>query len=199
MLRGKCRHCGTTISPLYPAVELSTACFFMAVYHWSGISWMLLPLLYFAAISVALFVIDLQTYRLPNAIVLPSAAGLAIVLPVCAWLDGHRAPWVVWVGAIVYCLVFFLPALIKPGAMGMGDVKLALILGGFLAWAGWLILPVGFMVSMLIGLVHSVTKMMLTQGPNRRKFPLGPSLLVGTWCALVWGQGIATWYWGLFT
>ena len=71
-LRGKCRNCANGISVRYPLVEFTTGILFAVMAGGFGFSWELPAYLYFAAISVALGLIDLDFKRLPNAIVLPS-------------------------------------------------------------------------------------------------------------------------------
>jgi leader peptidase (prepilin peptidase)/N-methyltransferase len=126
----------------------------------------------FAAVLVALAVIDLRTRRLPNVIVLPSAA---IVLAAHIALAPDRT--LEWVFAALASFLFFLVAHIAyPAGLGMGDVKLALLLGAALGWAVAGALLIGLLVAGLAG-----TAVMLHEGWGGRKrtLPLGPFLALG--------------------
>ena len=91
LLRGRCRDCGNPISVRYPLVEAGTALLF-AVTAWSvGASWILPALLFLVAISVALALIDIDTKRLPDAIVLPSYPVALGLLALASWKPGGDA------------------------------------------------------------------------------------------------------------
>lgn len=193
-LRGRSVCCATPIPWMYPAVELLTGLSFLAVWAWQGMHFMTINYLVFAAICVALSVIDLQTYRLPDAIVLPSIAFFSLSVPLAVYLDDGRFAWTAWLGGILFSGTLFALAIIKPGGMGMGDVKLAVVLGMFLGSVSLLHVLAGFILATFCGGVHGVVKMALTKGPDRRKFPFGPALMVGAWVALVGGESIIDWY-----
>ncbi len=95
-----------------------------------GLSWLLPALLVFAAAATVLTVVDLAEKRLPNAVVFPTLAAVVVLLVPPTWALGE---WMllVWavVGAAAMFAVYFILALISPSSMGMGDVKLALVIG----------------------------------------------------------------------
>lgn len=193
VLRGKCRDCGSQISWLYPAVEVVTAAVFGAVAWWWGASWMTLVLLHFAAVSVALAVIDSQVYRLPNAIVLPHIPVFAAEIGVASWLDG-TARWVsTYGGGAALCGFLLVVHLIKPAGMGLGDVKLCAILGMFLGWQSWGAVVTGTFAGFCLGSIIGVAYMAVRRGQGRH-FPFGPSLLAGAWLGLIWGTSWASAY-----
>lgn len=193
-MRGKSACCGTRISWLYPTIELTTGLAFLGVWLWQGSSFMTINYLAFAAICIALSVIDLQTYRLPDAIVLPSIVFFSLSVPLAVYLDIGRFAWAAWLGGLLFSGTLFALAVIKPGGMGMGDVKIAVVLGTFLGAVSLLHVLAGFILATLCGGLHGGLKMVLTKGPERRKFPFGPALMLGTWIALVWGAPIVNWY-----
>ncbi len=130
VLRGRCRDCGNPISARYPLVEIGTALLFAGMGWRFGLSWELPAFLYFAAIAVALSLIDIDTKRLPNVITLPSYAvgGALLLLP--AVIDGSWDGYLrAWVGALALFAFYFLLAFIYPAGMGFGDVKLAGLIG----------------------------------------------------------------------
>src|SRR5215216_5310298 len=96
-----------------------------------GMTWDGLLGAYFCTVLVLLSIIDFEERRLPNVIVLPS---FALVLTAHLVLHPERAAeWTI--AAVGAALFLFLPTLLMPGAMGMGDFKLALLLGAMLGWA----------------------------------------------------------------
>src|SRR3954466_10145635 len=128
LLRGRCRHCGEHISARYPAVELVTAITFAAVALVRGLDAGLLLDLPFAAMLIAVANIDLEHRIVPNKILLPLAvwgiAATALVRP------DSLAESLIAGGAAFTALL--LTALAYPAGMGMGDVKLAGVMGLYL-------------------------------------------------------------------
>lgn len=195
LLRGKCRYCGNPISVQYPLVEVVTAGVFLVMAALVGISWALPALLWLGGAGVALAVIDIQHRRLPNSITLPSYAviGVLLLLPAAlggAWPDYLRA----WLGALALAGAYFLLVLIYPKGMGMGDVKLAGVLGMALGWFGWSEVIVGGFLAFVLGSVGGVVVMIATGGGRKTKIPFGPYMLLGALIGLWLGQPIADWY-----
>jgi leader peptidase (prepilin peptidase)/N-methyltransferase len=213
LLRGRCRDCGSRISIRYPLVELGSALFFVVVallfvppiVHattlpmvWGGVL-ALVAYLYLAAISVALALIDLDTRRLPNAIVMPAYLVGAVLLASSSVL---AADFTSLLGAAVGCvalgLVYFLMAVISPGGMGFGDVKLAGALGLFLGWLGWGTLAVGAIMAFLLGGIFGVILILARRGGRKTAIPFGPWMLLGAWIGIVGGEPIWAGYLSLF-
>jgi len=184
-LRGRCRSCGARISSLYPAVELATALLVAACFLVYGLSGKAAVASFFCATLVVLSASDLRHRLVPNVIVLPAAA---VVLVSRTALD----PSVEWVaGALGASLFLFLAALAYPKGMGMGDVKLALLLGAMLGRT----VPVAMMLGMLAALVPSAV-LFARHGAAARKLaiPLAPFLSLGSVVALFAGDRILDWY-----
>ena len=178
-LRGRCRGCGISIGAVYPAVEIVTALLITAsflAFGWSGKSFVAA---FFCAVLVVVSATDLSHRIVPNVIVLP---GAALVLVAQTALD----PSVEWaLGAFGASLFLFLTALAYPKGMGMGDVKLALLLGAMLGRT----VPVGLMLGMLAALVPSIV-MFARHGSAARKMaiPFAPFLAFGAVIALFFGD-----------
>ncbi len=188
VLRGRCRSCGTRISPLYPAVELATASLVAACFLVFGLSGKAAVAAFFCAALVTLSASDLRHRLVPNVIVLPAAA---VVLVSRTALD----PSVEWVaGALGASLFLFLAALAYPKGMGMGDVKLALLLGAMLGRT----VPVALMLGMLAALVPSIV-LLARHGAAARKMaiPFAPFLSLGGVVALFAGERLLDAYLGL--
>src|SRR5690606_7163607 len=143
--------------------------------------------LYLAAISLALALIDLDTRRLPNVLVLPMYAVGAVLLTASAALSGSWAALAsAGVGMAGLGLAYLLLAVVRPGGMGMGDVKLAGALGLFLGWLGPETLAVGAISGFLLGGGAGVV--MLLRGAGRRaSLAFGPWLLAGAWVGILAG------------
>ena len=195
ILQGKCRTCGVHISARYPLIELGTAGLFGCVGFWLGPAWDLSAFLYLAAIGIALTMIDLDTRRLPNAIVLPSYGVALALLGVAGVADDRlfdlgRA----CAGGVIAFGIYFLLALIYPAGMGFGDVKLAGVLGLYLGWVGWPSLAVGIFASFLIGAVVGLALIAAGRGGRKTAVPFGPFMVVGTFIGLWAGPVIVGWY-----
>lgn len=197
VLKGRCRDCRERIPIRYPLVELGTGIAFAAIGAWQGWSWTLLPLLYLAAISIALALIDLDVRRLPDVIVLPSYAVLPLLLVPDALATLEWWPLVrALIGGVALFLFYDVLALVYPrqGGMGGGDIKLAGVLGIALAWVGWGPLVVGTFAGFLLGGVYSLIIVVLGRAGMRSSIPFGPFMLAGAWIGLVLGDTVADWY-----
>jgi leader peptidase (prepilin peptidase) / N-methyltransferase len=187
VLRGRCRHCGVSISWRYPAVEAATAALVACTALKFGFSWDFLVAAAFCAVLVAISATDLERRIIPNRIVLPATV---VLLAAQTILD----PSVEWIAAGLGAGLFFLiAALAYPGGMGMGDVKLALLLGVVLGRT----VPVALMTGMIAALVPSVV-LIAKHGKAGRKMtiPFGPFLALGGLVALFAGNSILHWYLG---
>jgi len=208
VLRGKCRDCAEPISWRYPVVELATGVFFAGVAWWgltgspstsSGTFLMLAAFLYLAAISVALTMIDLDTHKLPNKIVLPAyAVGIALLGAASILATDYEALIRGGIGLAAMFVVYLLMALAYPGGMGFGDVKLAGVLGLFLGWLGWGNLLVGSFGAFLFGGVFSIALLVLRKVNRKSGIPFGPWMLAGAWLGIFGGDTIWAGYLALF-
>jgi leader peptidase (prepilin peptidase) / N-methyltransferase len=179
LLRGRCRHCKAAIPWVYPGVELATAALVAGCVLAFGVSWDALIASFFCAVLVVISAIDLEHKIIPNRIVVP-----AFVIVLAAQTLLHPSPeWAL--AALGASSFLFAAAVAYPAGMGMGDVKLALLLGAMLGR----VVPVGLMLGMLLALVPSVV-LLARHGAAARKmgFPFGPFLALGSILALFWGD-----------
>lgn len=192
LLRGRCRDCGARISPRYPLVELLTGVLFAVMALKFGADWALPAFIYLAAVGVALALIDLDVKRLPNVLTLPSYAVGAALLGVAA-LTGHgAAPYLrALLGMLALFAFYFLLVLVYPSGMGLGDVKLAGVLGLYLGWLGWGSLVVGAFSAFLLGGLVGVGLMLFKGAGRKAKIPFGPFMLLGALVAILVGQQLA--------
>lgn len=205
ILRGKCAPCGAPISARYPLVELATGLAFIGVaglfldgFLDAAKAPVILAYLYLAAISIALALIDLDTRRLPDVIVLPAYVVLAALFVVTCLLG---APWEgllrAAIGGVALYAFYFLLRLVRPGGMGGGDVKLAGVLGMALGWLGWGSLIVGAFAAFLLGGVIGIALMLARRATRKTAIPFGPWMIAGAWIGIVAGEDIGRWYLGL--
>jgi leader peptidase (prepilin peptidase)/N-methyltransferase len=189
VLHGRCRSCGVRISWLYPAVELATGALVAACFFAFGLSGEAALAAFFCAVLVAITATDITHRIVPNRIVLPAAALVLVA---------HTAlqPSPEWaLGALGAALFLFIAALAYPGGMGMGDVKLALLLGAMLGrYVG-----VGLMLGMLVAIVPSVF-LLARHGAAARKMgiPFAPFLALGAVVALFVGHALLDAYLSTF-
>ncbi|KQO63644.1 prepilin peptidase [Curtobacterium sp. Leaf261] len=211
VLGGKCRDCREPISVRYPLVELATGLLFVvvALRFWpvaSGATTLpggttdaglaarlvlLVAFLYLMAISVALALIDLDTHTLPNAITYPSYIVLAVLLAGVSALDGDWEPFIRGaIGAAVLGVVYLVLAVAVPGGMGLGDVKLAGILGLALAYLGWGPLAVGAFGAFFLGGMFALFLMVTRRAGRKSGIPFGPWMLAGAWVGVLVGTPV---------
>lgn len=204
-LRGRCAACREPISRRYPLVELGTGLAFAGV-----ATWVLLALrpddivvgillfaayAWFAAAGIALTAIDLDTRRLPDAVVLPSLAVIAILLAGAALVDGDLAALLrAALGAVALFFFYFLLSVVRPGGMGGGDVKLAAVVGLVLGWLGAGPLVVGAFAAFVVGGIVGIALLVRGNASRRTAIPFGPWMLVGAWIGIVAGDPLAAWY-----
>ncbi|MDR7185777.1 leader peptidase (prepilin peptidase)/N-methyltransferase [Microbacterium trichothecenolyticum] len=216
-LRGRCATCKSPISTRYPIVEAVTGVAFACVTWWAlasaglttgqmltasetwALALVIVAYLYFAAISIVLTLIDLDTHRLPNSIVLPSYLVAGTLFTVAAWLTGDgSALLVAGVGMAAMYLFYFLLRAARPGGMGGGDVKLAGVIGIYLGWLGWGALAVGAFAAFLYGGVFGIALMLIRRAGRKTAIPFGPWMILGAWTGVFAGEAVGKWYVNLF-
>ena len=210
MLRGKCRHCGGSISPRYFLVELLTAVLFLLMWlkltQWDhpplhGIYFLKGPIywLVIGGLIVATF-IDFEHYIIPNEITVGGIiVGLALSAVYPPLLDAEtiqmsllRSFLGVIVGGLTLLAVATIgEAIFRKEAMGMGDVKLLAAIGAFFGWQSTLFT---LFVSSLIGGVIGLVLVTVSKKGWQSRIPYGPYIAFG---ALLWmfcGREIVNWY-----
>ena len=183
---------GAVPAPSRPVTTAVTAVLFLFVSAVLGPVWSLPAYLFLAAVAVVLTVIDLRHHLLPNALVLPSLGiGLLLLTLAAAGEDDWGALARAVLGALGLFAVYLVLALVSPAGLGMGDVKLAAVLGLFLGYQGWGALLVGALLASVVGAVVALAVLVLRRGGLRNDVPFGPSMLAGALVAVAWGELIA--------
>jgi leader peptidase (prepilin peptidase) / N-methyltransferase len=165
-----------------------------------GLALALVAYVYLAATSIALTLIDLDTKRLPNVIVLPAYGVGAVLLTGSALLSGRpEALLMAGIGAVSLYLLYFVLA-VAPRGMGFGDVKLAGVLGLFTGFLGIGPLIVGAFSAFALGGIFAVIMLLLRRAGRKSRIPFGPWMLAGAWIGIVGGEQLWVGYlrlWGL--
>jgi leader peptidase (prepilin peptidase)/N-methyltransferase len=184
LLRGRCRHCGTPISPRYPLVEATTALLYalVVVAKDDAVDVVLGLLLVTALVPITL--IDLELRLIPNRITLPAAVAALIAGVV---LDISFVPEQLIAGAAAGGF-FLLAALAYPRGMGMGDVKLAGMLGLYLGRAVAPAVFVGLIAGVVVGAVIIARKG--AREGRKTAVPFGPFLALGGLFGLFFGDAV---------
>lgn len=192
ILRGRCYDCGSPISARYPLVEAGTgALFALAGFRFADRPLLLSAYLAFAAIAVALALIDLDVHRLPNAIVLPAYPVLGVLLMLAA--DGAALVRAAEGAALLFAF-FFLVAVAAPGGMGFGDVKLAGVVGAMTAYLSWGALLVAAFGGFLLGSVVGLLLIAARRAGRKTTIPFGPFMLLGAWASILGASGLGQVY-----
>jgi leader peptidase (prepilin peptidase)/N-methyltransferase len=189
LLRGRCRACGAPISPRYPIVEAITGALYAAVVaaRWDDASGIALGIV-LVTVLVPIALIDFEHRIIPNKITGPAAV---LALAIGLALDMDFVPEQLIAGAAAGGF-FLLAALLYPRGMGMGDVKLAGVLGLYLGRGVGLAVLVGLVAGVLVGGVI-VARVGSTQG-RKTAVPFGPFLALGGIVALFAGDAVADAY-----
>jgi leader peptidase (prepilin peptidase) / N-methyltransferase len=188
-LRGRCRACGVRFGLLYPAVELATALLVAASFLVFGLSVRAFVASFFCVCLVAVSATDLRARIIPNVIVVPATVIVLVAMTL-------SEPSVQWIAGSLGASGFLLAAVIAyPKGMGLGDVKLAALMGAALGWY----VPIALMGGMIFAMVPSIILLARHGAAARKmKIPFGPFLALGSVVALFFGEPVADAYLGLF-
>jgi leader peptidase (prepilin peptidase) / N-methyltransferase len=188
VLAGRCRHCHNRISVRYPLVELLTAGLWVGLAQRFGAAWELPPYLVLAAGLVALSLIDLDHFLLPNRVLYPTGFLMAGLFVVPALVDGQDGDYLraVLGGAAAFA-VFFVIHIVSPRGMGFGDVRLSFVLGFALGWLSWGHVYLGLFLGFLLGAVVGSLLIAVRLRTRKDHVPFGPFLAAGAMLAIYFG------------
>ena len=196
VLEGKCRECGKKISWQYPLVEICTALLFLAIYLNFGLTYYTLFLLIISCFLIVIFVYDWRKMIIPDIAIIP-AIGIWIIIWLLSIIPG------VTLGLPVDFLNYLLGGLAGAGfiglivlltrgkGMGVGDIKLAFLLGFI---CGWPLAVIGLFSAFIIGSIIGLILLAAKIKKLKSAIPFGPFLIVGFYIALFWGEKIIGWY-----
>ena len=166
----------------------ATFLLYVASYLVTGWSIQLLSLIALATVTVPLVVTDIKEHRLPNSFTSAGfIAGLGVSI-ILAIKENSFEPLIHTVSvALLAGSAFLVLYLFSRGGMGMGDVKLAIMLGALIAPFGWPVLVMGFIVAFILGGVCGLILLVSKKANRKTLIPFGPYLLVGAWVSIFFG------------
>ncbi|MBI3290578.1 prepilin peptidase [Candidatus Microgenomates bacterium] len=187
ILGGKCRSCRKRISARYPIIEIVTAVVFVGIFLWGDTGIWTLPYFLFLVTGIlALAIVDLEHQILPDKILIPLITIHLSLITIFSPSPILFANLLWAAGASVFFLALVLVT--RGRGMGLGDVKLAFLVGLILGQTAWIAIFLAFIIGAVVGL------MMITAGRARfgKPIPFGPFLVLGTFIVMVAGEKIET-------
>ena len=191
ILRGKCRTCHAKIGVTYPLIEISTVLLFVISFSIAKEVIQLISFIVLAVVTMPLVVTDFQLKRLPNRL---TYAGILIGLVMAilaSFRDGTALP--LKQGLLLSAglgIAFFLLHVISRGGMGMGDVKLSIMLGALLFSVKVTTVVAGLFIAFLLGSIAGVFMIVARRATRKSAIPFGPFMLLGVWFALTFEKEI---------
>jgi leader peptidase (prepilin peptidase)/N-methyltransferase len=155
----------------------------------------LLELAAYAVLAVAcaaLVLVDLAVLRLPDRILAPAYLAFFLLLALAAlvgdgWGRFGRAVLAALVLLVGYCLL----ALARPSGLGLGDVKLAGLLGGFLGWLGWSETLLGTLAAFALGGIGAAVLLVTRRTTRSGELPFGPWMVLGALAGALFAGSVA--------
>jgi leader peptidase (prepilin peptidase)/N-methyltransferase len=187
LLRGRCRTCGTSISIVYPLVEVATALLFVGVYLAYGWTPLLAIRLAFGCALIVLFVVDWQHQILPNPITLPGIAigvlcSLAAPPGVTSSLVGAAAG-----GGFPFLIAEIYFRVRGREGMGMGDFKMLAMVGAFL---GWPLIWVALLLACFLGVLIGGGALLVARRDMATRIPFGTFIAAAALICTLWEPGV---------
>jgi leader peptidase (prepilin peptidase) / N-methyltransferase len=170
----------------YAGVTAATAAVLLLIAAKFGLSWQSPAYVYLTGAAVVLGIVDLAEKRLPNAVIYPSLVLMPVLLTGAAAITGDWTALLgAGLGAAGLFAVYFLLALISPGSIGMGDVKLAAVLGLALGFQGWSTVLIGSAAGFVVGGLVSLIALVAGRATLHSSIPFGPAMLAGAFLGLL--------------
>ena len=196
LLGGRCRRCGERISAEYPLLELATAGLVVLAAIRYPNPWHVVLVGGLLALVPGIALIDLRHRIIPNRLTYPALLVFAPTV-LLAWAIGDAAdPARAGLGLLLYGGILFVVAAVS-GGMGMGDVKLAAVIGLVLGSLGLRFVGVAAAAAIVLGGLGAVVALIMGKG-RKSAIPFGPYLAAGAVVAGLWGEPVASWYIGRF-
>jgi leader peptidase (prepilin peptidase)/N-methyltransferase len=209
-LRAECRYCGAHIPIRILMVELFTGLLFILLFWRYGIALQLLIIAIYGCVFIVITVIDLEYGIIPNsitypfmiiAIVVTTFMGSGItsnILSIDYYGLRYSLPFVANLidsisGGLLAFIFLLLIAIISRGGMGMGDVKLAALIGFM---TGFPMVIISLFLGIISGGIVAVILLLLRRKTRKDTVPFGPFLCLGALIALLFGSNILGWYLG---
>ena len=193
LLRGRCRHCGAKISPKYPLVELGVAALFLVAAVVFPDVYIAGVIAVFLGVLLSVAIIDIEHRIIPNAVIYPALLGFSSAVLIGAALGRGVSLFGAALGFLAFGGGVLIDALLVPKGMGMGDVKLAALIGLVLGSQGLRYVVVAAGLAILAGGVGGLVALAMGQS-RKATIPFGPYLAIGAIAAAFWSGPIARAY-----
>ncbi|GAB1646823.1 prepilin peptidase [Krasilnikovia sp. MM14-A1259] len=189
-MRGECAGCGARLGPRAWVLELAVTAALAALVLGPRPGVELPAYGWFAVLGILLAAVDIRVRRLPNVLTAAWAGGVLAGLGLVALVEHRGGDWVrAALAGVGVAVLFAVIAVLRPGALGWGDVKAAVAVGAVLGWLGWAALYVGFFVA--FGLAAGYAVVLLARGAGRRSgLPFGPFLVAGALIVAAWWPSV---------
>ncbi|MEN8613687.1 prepilin peptidase [Dehalogenimonas sp. THU2] len=195
VLRGRCRTCGEKIPARVFWVEAITGLTFAFLYLYFGLTPVLWAALFYAAVTVVIFVIDMEHQLILNNILLPAMAVALSISLFSGQIDLAPTPLNAGIGAAAGFGIFLLVYIVSRGGMGEGDVKLGALAG---LMTGWPNIIVAVIMSWIASGLVAIAFLTLRRKGRREAIAFGPFLALAMFITFLWGDQIIDWYLGFF-
>ena len=193
-LKGKCRYCGTKISPRYPLTEAMLAVCYMSILARFGLTLDALSWAVFCSCLFCLSLVDLETRMIPDRFLVIPAVFRILQLLLEGGLKGLLSG--IWpglaMGGAVLVLTLIMDKILKKETMGGGDIKLLAVVGMFLPFSQCLLMLI---LACVVGILMAA---ILMKAKPDAAFPFGPAISLSAWITMLAGEAIVSWYWSLF-
>lgn len=190
LLRGKCSSCKAQIPIGFWLIEISTSVAFGSLWMAASPDILLaagLCILFVVTLIIALW--DLETLKIPNQLVLMALAVAAVLgASVAISSASASALFSALIGAISYSGLLWLTRVIKPGGMGLGDVKLAIPLGAVSGLFAPQLIATSIFLAFLCGAIVGVGQIAIGKATSKSTMPFGPWMVLGFWLSLISGD-----------
>jgi leader peptidase (prepilin peptidase)/N-methyltransferase len=208
-LRGRCRYCGAHIPRRVPLVELLTGTLFFLAFWYYGLSARFGISAFWCCVFIVIIFIDWEHKLILNKVTYPAAALALVILAIDSATSAALIPEGLAflpldkpiilsgvIGGAVGLGFFLLVFLINPRGMGMGDIKLAGLIG---LVTGWPLVIEGLLIGILVGGLAAIAMLLLRLKGRKDALPYGSFLAIGPIITLLWGASIFHWYQNLFS
>jgi prepilin signal peptidase PulO-like enzyme (type II secretory pathway) len=187
LLKGRCRYCKEQISHLYPLGEGMTAIIFFVVYKEIGLTSELIPAILLSTLLILSVLTDIREKLILDVITLPSI----VVLVIVRFFIGEEPFLTYLIGGGVGFGLLLLLAVVSKGGMGGGDIKLYAAIGVVLGPA---LTVMSLVLASFVGAVVGILLISLKIVKRKEPIAFGPSIMIGTLVAYLYGEDIWTWY-----
>ncbi len=194
-LKGKCRHCETSISFRYPVIELMSGIFAVGVFLKYGLTFEAVIYYAFVAALLVITFIDIDHQIIPDVITLPGIPiffAASFALPEITAVESILG--ILIGGGSLFSIAWLYHLLTQKEGMGGGDIKLLAMMGAIIGWQGVLF---AIFVASAVGTVSGMLLMLKNRKTMKLAIPFGPFLAIGGTAYILFGPQLIAWYFNL--